>query len=82
MIRETGLTTQVASSLVDKLIRSECRVTGSKRNGNKIIITIRQSNYYESKTNNQKCVYITVVPKSFKFSLLSSTDSVILDHAV
>jgi hypothetical protein len=33
------------------------------------------------KADNRKCVYITVVPQPFKFSLLP-TDSVILDHAV
>jgi hypothetical protein len=33
------------------------------------------------KVDNRKCVYITVVPKSFKFLLLP-TDSVFLDHVV
>jgi hypothetical protein len=33
------------------------------------------------KADNRKCVYITGVPKSFKFSLLP-IDSVILDYAV
>jgi hypothetical protein len=33
------------------------------------------------KSDNQKCAYITVIPKSFKLSLLP-TDSVSLDHVV
>jgi hypothetical protein len=33
------------------------------------------------KADNRKCVQVTVVPKSFKFTLLP-TDSVFLDHVV